>query len=140
LGVLLVAAWVWGWYRTGHADGFEGTVRDNFLSPISKWIAKEFEIDREGRVYNFLFWTIKGFIINIMLPLVIHHTEYINASLFLTILYMIVGTLSFPIGYWLAYRISEHIDEDSPLHPFSGIVLGELLSGAGVGYALSILI
>lgn len=139
-GPALVFAWVWVWLRTGHADGFRGPYRDNFLSPISKFIAKLFKISRTSYTYDAIFWTIKGIAVSAGLPLVIYNTPYILPSTVLTISYLLVCILSFPLGYLLGYKIASKLPTGNQHRWYnSGIVWGEILSGFGMGLAVAIL-
>lgn len=110
---LLVFIWVFMWRISGHADAFENVELENTLSKIVVPISKLFNIDRKSKVYDALFWFIKGLILT-SLPAILSG----NYLLF-------ISAITYPLGYWIGYRL--------PNKYVGNIEWGEFLSGFGVG-------
>lgn len=132
MGVWIVGTWVSCFFIFSHGS------KDAQLSPISNIVAQEFKLDKRTKTYNFIFWTIKGILLSMILPLVVYDTKYMIPSDVLMTVYMIIGSLSLPVGYLLGEKISEFLTNSIHIN-IKKSLLGELLSGAGLGLALSVL-
>lgn len=88
----IIALWVSVWKITGHADGFRGYERDNFLSKFVLIIARRLGIFRSSILYDVLFWFVKGSLIA-LLPAVLTG----NVWLF------IASAIGYPLAYHLGF-------------------------------------
>ena len=85
----LLFSWIFIWKLTGHADGFQGYERDNFLS---KFVSK-LRLDRESKMYDFMFWYTKGYLI-----------AFLPAALSGNFWLLMFSAFGYPIAYYLGFN------------------------------------
>lgn len=78
---------------TGHADGFQNYVRDNFLSKYISYVTNLLRINRNSKLYDSIFWAVKGGLIALAPAIILS-----NPYLFITSL------LGYPLAYHLGFN------------------------------------
>lgn len=118
LFTFVTALWVMAFKNTSTEDGFQGEGRINPLSRMATPVALLFNIQRNSKAYDFIYWMFKGGLTSLLPALLI-----MNPWIFLTSL----------LGYALAYRIGY-----SFLPLAYATTCGELLGGliSGVGFLI----
>jgi len=117
LYMFIIYIWIFMMKKLGHADGFENYERDNFLSGILSPITNKLGIDRTGKLYDALFWALKGGLI--AFPFIF--LGYYQLS--------VASALAYPLSYYLGYNYLNK-------YYFKATVWGEFLGGvfAGIGF------
>lgn len=91
---LLATIWVFMWKLTGHGDAFMNFTRDNTLSKILVPITNYIGIVRDSKMYDNIFWGLKGYLIA-LLPAILINSFWL----------CLFSTIAYPIAYRIGYDI-----------------------------------